>query len=128
VPFLRERVRPDAAPEAAALARLVRDLDSDRFEERRKAGQELEWLEELARPALREALTGKPSPELRRRLEQLLDRLDGPVPPPRRLRRLRTVEALESIGNAESREVLRGLAAGDPDPRVAEEAGAALAR
>jgi WD40 repeat protein len=128
VAFLRERIKPDAAPAPATLARLVKDLDSDRFEDRQKAAQELERLEELARPALREALAGKPSPELHRRVEQLLDRLDGLAPPPRRLRRLRAIEALEMIGNAASREVLRGVAAGDPDSRVQQEAKNALAR
>jgi WD40 repeat protein len=125
---LRERLRAPAAPDARVLTALVKDLDSDRFDARQKAVAELERLEEQARPTLRQALTGNPSAEVRRRLEQLLDRLDGPVPPPQRLRRLRAVEALERIGMGEAREVLRGLAAGGGDDRLAEEAKAALAR
>lgn len=127
VPFLRDRLRPPTAPAPETLARLVQDLDSDRFETRRQAAGELERLEGLARPALRQALAGKPSPELRRRLEQLLDRLDGPVPPPQQLRRLRAVEALELAGSAEARAALHERE-DDADTRVGEEAKAALGR
>src|SRR5206468_1411327 len=52
VPFLRARVRPARAPEPARLARLVADLDSDRFSERERAARELERWGEQAAPAL----------------------------------------------------------------------------
>ena len=67
VPLLQEHLRPAAAPERGELDRLLADLDSDRFEVRAKAGARLEELGELAEPALRRALQGQPSPEIRRR-------------------------------------------------------------
>jgi hypothetical protein len=128
VPFLRERLRPVPVPDRESIVRLEKDLDSDQFPVRQKAVQELERLEEAARPALRETLAGKPSPEVRRRAEELLDRLDGPVPPPGQLRLLRVVEVLEQIDAGEAREVLRELARGDPEARLTQEAKASLER
>ena len=78
---------------------------------------------ELAESALREAVTKAPSVEFRRRVEQLLDRLDNPTPD--RLRSLRALEALERAG---ARGVLETLAGGAPQAWVTREARAALRR
>jgi len=59
VPFLKARLRPIAPVDAKRLVRLVADLDSDVFEERQQAMQELEQLSEQVAPALRQALNGK---------------------------------------------------------------------
>jgi RNA polymerase sigma factor (sigma-70 family) len=128
VPVVRERLQPAPVPDSGAIARLVKDLDSDQFSVRQKAVQELERLEEAARPGLREALAGRPSPEVHRQVEELLDRLSGPVPPPGQLRQLRAVEVLEQIGTGEARDVLRGLAEGDRDAPTTQDAKAALDR
>jgi hypothetical protein len=108
--------------------RLIADLDSERFEVREQATRELEALGDRAAPALQKALAGGPSPEARRRLTALLDRLDEPVPPAETIREVRVVEALEWIGNAETRRLLDRLAAGPPETRLAREARAAAAR
>jgi hypothetical protein len=125
VPFLRERLRPAALPEARRLAKLIADLDSDQFAVRDKAAGELEKLGELAAPALKEALKGRRSSEARRRLELLLA-----VRPPAgdRLRELRALEVLERAGTAGAREVLRDLAGGAPEARLTQEAKASLER
>ena len=53
------------------MARLIADLDSDVFDVREKAAKE--WkLGAAAEPALRKALEGRPSAEVRRRVEGLL--------------------------------------------------------
>lgn len=44
------------------------------------------------------------------------------------LRSYRAIEVLEGIGNANSKETLRGLAGGDADARQTQEAQAALRR
>jgi WD40 repeat protein len=126
VPLLREHLR--AVP-AEKIARLISLLDGDDFATREKAGEELERLGRAAAPALRKALQGKPSPEMRRRAEELLDKLpeDGTIVPAT-AQLLRAVEVLERIDSPASREALRDLAAGPEDAQVTLEARAALSR
>ena len=62
VPCLRKRMRP-AEVDAGAVAKALAALDSDDFDEREAASRRLSQLGELAGPALRQALAGKPSPE-----------------------------------------------------------------
>jgi hypothetical protein len=127
--FLKERLRPIPPVAAEKLAARIADLDSERFETRSKAAAELEKLEERAEPALRRALRERPSSlEMRRRIETLLQRLDGPITSGETLRRLRAVEVLEHIGSPEARRVLRTLAEGAPEAILTREAKAALDR
>jgi RNA polymerase sigma factor (sigma-70 family) len=129
VSFFTERLRPIQPVAAEKIAAWIADLDSERFETRSKAEKELEKLEELAEPALRRASQGRSSSlELRRRIEGLLKRLEGPSTSPETLRRLRAVEVLERINTEEARQVLRTLAGGTPEARLSREAKAALDR
>jgi RNA polymerase sigma factor (sigma-70 family) len=128
VPFLRKQVPPAAPVEAKRLARLIADLDSERFEVRQQATTELAELGEQAEPALRQALAGQPTLEARQRLEQLVEKLAGPVTSPDRLRTLRALEVLEHIGTSEARQVLEGLTKGMPEARLTREAKASLER
>jgi hypothetical protein len=82
----------------------------------------------MAGPALRAALQGKPSLELRRRAQQLLDELDTATLSGERLRGVRAVAVLEHIGSAEARKLLDTLASGAPEALRTQEAKAALAR
>jgi RNA polymerase sigma factor (sigma-70 family) len=130
VPFLRERVRPVAAPDPESLGRWVADVESDRFEVRERAAAALERLGEPALPALRRALDGQPRPEGRRRLEQLLEKQERQrwSPSPEGLQVRRAVEVLERAGTLEARRVLEALAAGAPEARLTQDARGALAR
>jgi hypothetical protein len=129
VPFLGQRLRPVQPADKQRLARLIADLDSDRFAVRDQAAKELERFGELAEPALRQALqVPGVSLELRRRLEPLLAKLLRPVTDPQQLQALRAIEALEHIGTVEARRVLVNLAKGAPEARVTQEANAALER
>ena len=79
--FLADRLQPIPAADAQEITRLIADLDSERFTVRAKAEGELEKLAERAEPALRRALEGKPpSLEFRRRIERLLQRVQGRSP------------------------------------------------
>jgi hypothetical protein len=127
VPLLKARLRPVAAPAADRLARLVADLDHADFAEREKAMKELERLAELAEPALRHA-RDKPTKEVARRVDELLQKLDGPITNPETLREVRAVEVLERIRTPEARAVLEGLAQGAPAARLTREAQASLNR
>jgi RNA polymerase sigma factor (sigma-70 family) len=120
--FLRERLRPVPGVDERRLARLVADLDSDQFAERDRARAELEKLGESARAALRRALDGKPSAEVRRRVEALLDKLDEPKLSPERLRAVRALEALEQLATPDARRLVEELAGGAPEAWLTREA------
>jgi RNA polymerase sigma factor (sigma-70 family) len=127
VGLLRDRVHDVRPPDAERLARLLADLDAERFEVRDNAARQIEAIGELARPALEKALEGKPSLEVRRRVEQLLVSIE-PANSPETLRVLRAVEVLEGIGTPEARRVLESLARGSEASRVTRDAKAALTR
>src|SRR5262245_21954285 len=127
VEILRGRLRPAAAVPADRLARLVAGLDAETFTARQQAKAELAAFGELAAPALRQALSGNPSPELRQRAEKLLADSDGSLPAARR-REVRAVEVLEGIGSPAARELLADLAQGNPAARLTREAKASLDR
>ncbi len=127
VAFLRERLRRVEPVEEKRFARLVLELDSPDFATRDRAAEELAKLDRLAEPALRKALAGQPSLEMRRRVQQLLERLAA-VPSSAQLRLLRAVETLEHIGTPEARQVLEKLAGGAAEARLTQEAKASLRR
>jgi hypothetical protein len=128
VPALRERLRPVPAVDADRLAKRMAELDADEFAIREQASQELVRMGEAVRAALeRERRRAELSPERRRRLDDLLQRLWVP-PAGDRLRELRAVEVLERIGTAEARRVLEALATGAAEARLTQEAKAALQR
>jgi hypothetical protein len=119
----------------ARVPQFLRDLDDDAFPVRQKAKAELARLGKTAEPALRQALTKSPSPEMRRSLEQLLKELDAKRQTPfegsfrskESLHGVRAVEVLEQIGTAEARAVLETLANDAPVmSALAREAQAAL--
>jgi hypothetical protein len=126
--FLKERLRPVAAPDEKLLARLLADLDDNAFEQREAASRELAQLGERADTALRQALKNKPAPEAKRRIEELLEKLDNRSLAPEDLQALRAIEALEHIGTPEARKLLETLATGTPEARLTREAKAALKR
>jgi WD40 repeat protein len=123
VPFLKDRLRPAKPADAAAVGRLVADLGSKDRATRDKASRALEALGASAEAALRRSLDGPLALEQRRRVEQVLQKRR-----PEMLRQLRAVEALEHVGGAEARGVLGQLAKGAPNPKVAQDAAAALRR
>jgi hypothetical protein len=112
---------------AERVQRLIRDLDSDDFQARTKASEELEKIVEEAEPALRKELAEKPSLEARQRIQQVLSKLE-PMPSAERLRALRSVQILEYAGTPEAKKCLETLAGGLQEARLTREAKAALER
>ncbi len=127
VPFLRQRLRPSAVPNAERLRRLVANLDSDDFATREAATAELTKLGAAAAPALRAALKDNPPAEMRRRAAALLTKVRE-ASSPERLRQGRAVAALERMGTAEARHLLEALAKGAPGDDLAEDARGAIQR
>jgi WD40 repeat protein len=113
--------------DAKQLANLITELDDDAFQVRERATRELAEAGSDAAAALRKALANKPSPEAKRRIEGLLDRLNKGGSP-KRLRSLRAIEVLERIGTAPAREALRELSRKPLPAELREEIDASLRR
>jgi RNA polymerase sigma factor (sigma-70 family) len=128
LPLLRDVLKPAPAGDAARIARLVKELDDDDFEVRERASADLDRIGEPAEKALRKALEGTPSAELRTRAARLLEKFSGQVLSSDALRRQRALEVLEQVGGAEARALLREIAAGAPEAGLTQEAKAALKR
>jgi len=128
VPLLGERLKSVPRLPPQQLPRLIAGLDAETFEAREQAMAELEKLGELAHPALLKALAAKPALELRKRLEQLLAKLDNQPLSADTLRLVRAVEVLERCGSTEARLVLEKLAQGAEGARLTREAQGAMER
>jgi WD40 repeat protein len=121
--LVKDRLPPVVAADPKRVAALIADLDKEAFAVREKATQALEELGASAEGDLRRALAAKPSKEVTRRLNQLMDkqeRMDQV--------RVRGVEVLERIGTKEAQRVLEAMAKGMPECRLTAEAKAALGR
>jgi RNA polymerase sigma factor (sigma-70 family) len=125
IAFLRERSKAHP-PEAAALKKLLADLDASDFQTRAKATATLAGFGEAVHDALRAELTHAVSPESRKRLQGLLDRLAATTPA--RLRLIRAVEAVEGLATPEAKALLETWAGGNSGPTLTAEAIAALSR
>ena len=79
ISLLSERLQPVAKVHETKLARLISDLDNEKFKVREQAAEELQELAELAEPTMRRALAGKPSAEAHRRLRSLVDRVESHI-------------------------------------------------
>src|SRR5262249_46857328 len=77
VAFLAARLTPVEAPADEAVQRLFRDLDDARFAVRQKAMARLEELGELVLAHLEKALAGSPPLEVSRRMQLLVQRIEG---------------------------------------------------
>ncbi len=128
VALLAKDVRPSRAPDADRLGKWVADLDSNDFAAREAAAAELALLGRFAEPALRKAKEGTASAEVRRRIDDLLDKLTSRTLTDDQLRDGRAVLALEQIGSPSARELLKRLAGGAPAAPLTTDARAALAR
>jgi HEAT repeat protein len=124
---VRDSLRPVAAVSAEQVKRLIAELDDDDFNVRERATADLAKMGGAADAALRQALEGRPSAELRQRVQHLLDakRAD---PEPEQMRRSRAFEALEGMATPEAKKLLEELAKGAPGAALTEESKAALAR
>jgi WD40 repeat protein len=126
--LLAEKLRPAPNADAKVVARLIEDLNSDKFANRQSASTELAQLGEAALPALREALKKPADLEQARRLQSLLVDLERLDLTGECLRAVRAVEVLESIRNPGARAVLEKLATGQSAARLTQESLGALGR
>ncbi len=131
VPFLGNRLKPLYAgglPEEATLRGLLTRLDSNRFQEREKASEDIARLGRVVKPFLVKALKAGPSLEVRRRLERLLEGMSDHEATAEEVRQLRALEVLEGIGTEEARRVAAPLTEERAGTLVSRAARATLAR
>jgi len=128
--LLGEKFQAPPAPEDVDIPALIRDLDNPAFAMRERATRRLREVGRRAEPKLKEALKAAP-PEMKRRIEQLLNALDeirrllltGEA-----LRGVRAIEVLERVATPDAKSMLRGWAEQSAEPRLAAEARLALDR
>jgi RNA polymerase sigma factor (sigma-70 family) len=124
---LRDRLKSAvAAPETKRIEALIGKLGSGEHEVRQSAYEDLEELGAVVEPALVRSLKSGPSPESRRRLEELLARVSKMTQ--ERLRQLRAILALERAGSPEARQLLESLADGEDGAWLTEQTRQALER
>jgi WD40 repeat protein len=128
LPFLEKALPPVPREKMTPIAAWIADLDHEQFARRERASRELEKIGEYAAPALRKVLNDKPSLEVRKRIDALLEAIDGRPISPDRLRTLRALQVLETIGTPKAKQILQGLASGAAEAALTQEAKAALQR
>jgi hypothetical protein len=128
VKLLSKHLEPVPAPDTKRQAALIAELGSETFATREAAMKELTKIVAAAEPALRNALEASPSPEARRRIEQLLAKLEDYGTAGEPLRQARAIECLERIATPEARQLLQKLAEGVTGVWLTREAKAALQR
>src|SRR5262249_54186961 len=127
LPLLQGDLRP-VPPADRRIPAWIADLDHNDYAVREGASAALEKLGEQARPTLRQALAKEPSAEARRRMEELLDKLEVQRPSPERVRLMRQLAVVEHMDTREARQLLEALAKGVSGAWLTEEAKAALRR
>jgi len=135
VAILKRHLQPVRLQTVQHLRALAAKLDDDRFKVRDRAMTALvrhaadgSADPDTLRGVLHACLKEKPSLELSRRVDRLLQSLEGGELRPESLHRVRALEVLERIASSEAREVLAILARGAADAWLTREAEAALQR
>jgi hypothetical protein len=126
VALLKERPQRSTAPGTAALKKLFDDLGSGDFATRETATRTLARFGDEVRAAMREEVARTASPEAKKRLDELLARLDAPTPA--RLRLVRAVEVIEGLDSPEAKALLDEWATGPTGTTLAAEARDAIRR
>jgi hypothetical protein len=124
--FLKTHLKPELPQgDLALVAKLIKELDHDKFVVREWATKELEKLGPLAAPALAQVVLDPPSLEAHYRAAKVLAKIKDS---PSLLRAQRAVEVLVRMGSSDARQLLEHLAKGPPEAWLTQEAKAGLER
>jgi hypothetical protein len=128
VDLLKARLKPVPDVDAKRVGQLLADLDAQDPKVRDAASSELAGMADRAEAQLRQALEGKPSAEVRARVQRLLDSI-SPLPTgAAQIRDDRALYVLEQINSEKAREHLERLARGAAVARLTRDGKAALDR
>jgi WD40 repeat protein len=130
VALLSERFKAPMVRANEDVSALIRALDSEAFAERERASRQLREVGLKAESALREALK-EATPEVKRRIEKLLEALDAtrlPLTNTEALRGVRAIEVLERARIPAAKTLLQSWADQPAEPRLAAEARVAVER
>jgi WD40 repeat protein len=128
VALVKAKLPPAKVVDAAAIDKMIAQLDHDDFTRREQASKFLGEAGKAAEPALTKALAAQPSSEKKRRLVELLEALKPAGPTLEMVRPTRALEVLERLGTAEARQLLEELAKGDKNAQLTQDAKATLKR
>ena len=126
VKFLRQRLRAEQNFNDA-LASLIVELDHNRYAIRERAMRDLIGMGRDALPTILEALKNDPSPEVRQRLDRIVERIEQSSQAIS-VSQARALECLERIGTPNARQTLEMLAGRGSHSAIAHEARLALMR
>lgn len=128
VKFLKKRIHIVPRVPERTIEAYIDDLDSDFFNQRKLAFEQLCTLGDLAVPALRRRLNEKPSNEQRRAIERILTRVRQRSYSSAELQQLRSIQILEYASTNEAKEILESISMGAPASRITQEAKYAILR
>jgi hypothetical protein len=128
VRFLAEKVHPTPGVDAKRLQQWLSDLDSGDFSAREGATRELTRLGSVIESELCQLRDATSSPEVRKRVNSILEQIAKAKPSGDPLRQLRAIVVLERIGSPAARDLLKKLADGAPGAALTRNAKLALQR
>jgi hypothetical protein len=125
VSLCRQQLLVPLSPTAEQIQHWIVQLDDDEFAVREQASRDLEQAGLEAQNAAEQMLMTDCSPEVRRRIKELLDTFQRKQ---LRVHALRTVELLEQIGTGDAIDTLRRLEKKTKDPTLREDVERSLRR
>jgi WD40 repeat protein len=128
VAFLKGQIQPAPTIDMALVTKMIANLDDATYRVRQKATVDLLKVGERAVPPIDKALAAGPPLEVKKRLEDVRDKLISTVLTDEKLRLYRAIEVLEQIGTPEALQLLQTLAGGAPGAFETTSADAALTR
>jgi WD40 repeat protein len=128
VSLLATRLQPARKVTVEEMERWIADLDRDDFQVRQQAFQALDDLGDRAEATLAAIGQRKPSLEVRKQVDMLLERIHSGQRSPHALRESRALEVLECLATPDAKRLLEKLATGVPESRLTQEAKEAIER
>jgi RNA polymerase sigma factor (sigma-70 family) len=123
ITLLRQKIQPAKKLDLKEIQPMVDLLDAEKFAQREKAAKDLQSLGYSVEPILHKLLETEKRPEVKQRLQTILDQLGSQF-----VRVRRALQALETINNADSKQLLRELADGASGCMLTNEATSGLDR
>jgi WD40 repeat protein len=123
----QRRLKSVKVLDTGEIAKLVALVDSDSYTIRNRATQDLESAGPQVEHVVLRALSDRPSPEAKARLEAILRNISSTTSPTC-LRGIRGVQVLEHLDSSQAYDLLKVLASGSPNSPITQDALRALYR